>query len=245
MSWNREEDDQLMQLAQDCTIQGIIFWNMVAASMPNRSELQLFERYHKLLLRPPKKGRFTAEEDRIIMKWTHNQGESFLHFNPNRLPGRTKNAIRARYMNTLRFANCYTSWTLADDKKLLEFVLESLAKNDAIHWGKCAKLLGNRSRHSCRSRYYTIYKHIDSGSGTTLAKLPRRKNRLQVAAVNVTPTPSTTSGMWAGGSDQATNGDAFSSYVPSNADDAVGEGDNLGEEEEEEGDNLNAAENRF
>lgn len=88
-------------------------------------------------------------------------------------PGRSIPQLRSHYNNKLKDTVEKASWSLKDDKLLLEYV--EVYKTD---WAKISQLLGSRfSRTSCRTRYSTISKYLASHPGYSIEDVPRRKRK--------------------------------------------------------------------
>uniref|UniRef100_A0A182SKB4 snRNA-activating protein complex subunit 4 n=1 Tax=Anopheles maculatus TaxID=74869 RepID=A0A182SKB4_9DIPT len=177
--WTPEEDDLLMRLVNENRIGNNIIWNKIVERIPFRNKVQVYHRYKYTLLRPLRGAKFTAEEDCVITAYVQQYGDDFRFFPDDLLPGRTSKQIRARYMNTLRFVNTHVGWSLEEDKRLMTYIAEHLTEEGAqkISWADCSKYLGNHSRLSCRTRYYTIEKFLERHPNATLENVPRREKK--------------------------------------------------------------------
>lgn len=189
--WTKEEDEFLLQTVEQNRIQNLIQWTGVLQKIPTRTKNQLYQRYflsflsvfffsnityhlnlrYMFSLRPEiKKDKFTVEEDCIIMAGIKEFGKHFNKFPPNLLPGRSTLQIRNRYNNVLKFVGKTTTWTLAHD----EILMDQVKKHGTSSWAEVAKLLPH-TRTSCRSRYTTVSKYLQSNTGSLLKDVPRRK----------------------------------------------------------------------
>uniref|UniRef100_A0A182RFZ0 snRNA-activating protein complex subunit 4 n=1 Tax=Anopheles funestus TaxID=62324 RepID=A0A182RFZ0_ANOFN len=179
MPWTQEEDDLLLRLVNENRIGNHIIWNKIVERMPYRNKVQVYHRYKYTLLRPLRGAKFTAEEDCVITAYVQQFGDDFKFFPEDLLPGRTTKQIRARYMNTLRFVNTHVGWSLDEDKRLMSYIAEHLTEEGPgkISWAECSKHLGNHSRLSCRTRYYTIEKFLERNPNATLESVPRREKK--------------------------------------------------------------------
>uniref|UniRef100_A0A182VW66 snRNA-activating protein complex subunit 4 n=1 Tax=Anopheles minimus TaxID=112268 RepID=A0A182VW66_9DIPT len=179
MPWTQEEDDQLLRLANENRIGNSIIWNKVVERMPYRNKVQVYHRYKYTLLRPLRGAKFAAEEDCVITAYVQQFGDDFKFFPEDLLPGRTTKQVRARYMNTLRFVNTHVGWSLDEDKRLMSYIAEHLTEEGPgkISWAECSKHLGNHSRLSCRTRYYTIERFLERNPNATLESVPRREKK--------------------------------------------------------------------
>ncbi|XP_050072066.1 uncharacterized protein LOC126559948 [Anopheles maculipalpis] len=177
--WTPEEDELLLRLVNENRIGSNIIWNKIVERIPFRNKVQVYQRYKYTLLRPLRGAKFTAEEDCVITAYVQQYGDDFRYFPDDLLPGRTTKQIRARYMNTLRFVNTHVGWSLEEDKRLMSYIAEHLTEEGAqkISWADCSKYLGNHSRLSCRTRYYTIEKFLERHPNATLENVPRREKK--------------------------------------------------------------------
>uniref|UniRef100_A0A182Q1D2 snRNA-activating protein complex subunit 4 n=1 Tax=Anopheles farauti TaxID=69004 RepID=A0A182Q1D2_9DIPT len=177
--WTQEEDDLLLRLVDENRIGNNIIWNKVVERMPYRNKVQVYHRYKYTLTRPLRKAKFTAEEDCVITAYVQQFGDDFKFFPEELLPGRTTKQVWARYKNTLRFVNTHVGWNLEEDRRLMSYIAMNLTEEGAqkISWADCAKYLGNHSRLSCRSRYYTIEKFLERNPNATLEDVPRRDKK--------------------------------------------------------------------
>ncbi|XP_053659539.1 uncharacterized protein LOC128708585 [Anopheles marshallii] len=179
MPWTQEEDDLLLRLVNENRIGNNIIWNKIVERMPYRNKVQVYHRYKYTLVRPLRGAKFTAEEDCVITAYVQQFGDDFKFFPEDLLPGRTTKQVRARYMNTLRFVNTHVGWSLEEDKRLMSYIAENLTEEGPakLSWAECSKYLGNHSRLSCRTRYYTIEKFLERNPNATLENVPRREKK--------------------------------------------------------------------
>lgn len=184
--WSVEEDALLVRLVDENRVGSNIVWNKVVEKMPLRNKIQCYNRYMFTLMRPTKNAKFTPEEDCVITAYVQEHGEDFKYFPPNLLPGRTNRQIWARYHHTLKYVNKHSGWTIEDDYSLMNFIKENLTDEGPrkISWAACSKVLGNHSRLSCRTRYYTIEKFLEKNPDATLLDVPRKEKRLSTAVTN-------------------------------------------------------------
>uniref|UniRef100_A0A182NQY4 snRNA-activating protein complex subunit 4 n=1 Tax=Anopheles dirus TaxID=7168 RepID=A0A182NQY4_9DIPT len=179
LPWTQEEDDLLLRLVEENRIGDNVIWNKVVERMPYRNKVQVYHRFKYTLSRALRGVKFTAEEDCVITAYVQQFGDDFKFFPEELLPGRTSKQVSARYTNTLRFVNTHTGWNLEEDKRLMSYIAENLTEEgpQKISWAECAKFLGNHSRLSCRSRYYTIEKFLERHPNATLDDVPRREKK--------------------------------------------------------------------
>uniref|UniRef100_A0A182PR89 snRNA-activating protein complex subunit 4 n=1 Tax=Anopheles epiroticus TaxID=199890 RepID=A0A182PR89_9DIPT len=174
--WTQEEDELLMRLVDENRIGNNVIWNKIVERMPYRNKVQVYHRYRYTLQQPLRGAKFTAEEDCVIMAYVQQYGDDFRFFSDETLPGRSTKQVWSRYMNTLRFVNRHVGWNLEEDKRLMSYIAEHLTEEgpQKISWAHCSSYLGNHSRLSCRTRYYTIERFLEKNPEATLEDVPRR-----------------------------------------------------------------------
>uniref|UniRef100_A0A182JT93 snRNA-activating protein complex subunit 4 n=1 Tax=Anopheles christyi TaxID=43041 RepID=A0A182JT93_9DIPT len=179
MPWTQEEDELLLRLVDENRIGNNVIWNKIVERMPYRNKVQVYHRYKYTLLRPLRGAKFTEEEDCVITAYVQQYGDDFKFFPDDMLPGRTTKQVWARYKNTLRFVNKHVGWNLEEDKRLMSYIAEHLTEEgpQKISWAHCSKFLGNHSRLSCRTRYYTIDRFLEKNPEATLEDVPRREKK--------------------------------------------------------------------
>lgn len=117
------------------------------------------------------RGRFTVEEDCVLMAAVKEYGQNFHNFPTNLLPGRDTVQIRSRYNNVLKHVGKREHWSLEHDITLNELV----AKYGESNWAKIAQEIRFHNRTSCRSRYTTIVKFLKKHPNSKIEDVPRRK----------------------------------------------------------------------
>lgn len=179
MPWTAEEDELLLKLTEENRVGNNIIWNKIVERMPYRNKVQVYHRYKYTLLRPLRGAKFTAEEDCVITAYVQQYGDDFKFFPDELLPGRTTKQVWSRYKNTLQFVNTHVGWSLEEDRRLMGYIAQNLTEEgpQRISWADCAKHLGNHSRLSCRTRYYTIEKFLEKHPNATLENVPRRDRK--------------------------------------------------------------------
>lgn len=174
--WTPDEDNLLLRLIDKFRIGQTIPWIKIAEKMKNRNQTQVYQRWLYTVNPDIKKGRFTKEEDCILMAAVVQYGNRISDLPPNLLPGRTQQQLRHRYNNVLKLSGTLSDWTLEEDQKLWEF-----AEQKGAVWSEIAKTIGNHTRQSCRQRYLTLKKYLAKDPKNTLESAPRKKRNRENA----------------------------------------------------------------
>jgi hypothetical protein len=143
--------------------------------MTGRSKSQVFNRWTYSQNPSIKRGRFTKEEDILVVAAVRRYGTDFPRV-ARFLPGRTSIQIRDRYNSFLKCENSGRPWTTDDDALLLALVKDHGEGN----WSKICQHFMNRNRIQVRHRYGTLQNWLKKVPVDMANVLPAPSRRLNV-----------------------------------------------------------------
>jgi len=173
--WTEEEDDYLKEVVEGCRLGSYIPWSKVTYFMNGRSKSQVFNRWAYSLNPSIKKGRFTEEEDILVVAAVRRYGTDFSRV-AQFLPGRTSVQVRDRYNSFLKRQSTGEPWTSDDDALLIALVREHGEGN----WSKICQHFVNRNRTQVRHRYSTLQRWLKKVPGDPGNVLPAPSRRMNV-----------------------------------------------------------------
>jgi hypothetical protein len=144
--------------------------------MTGRSKTQVFNRWAYSLNPLIKKGRFTKEEDILMVAAVRRYGADFARV-ARFLPGRTSIQVRDRYNSILKYQSNGEPWTPDDDALLMTLVTE-LGEGK---WSEICQHFENRNRTQVRHRYRTLqswHKKV-SADMTEIPPAPSRRQNIE------------------------------------------------------------------
>lgn len=152
--FSKEEDNKILFLVKACRKGDYIPWVKIAHHIRTRTPLQIRNRYMCALKPDYIKGRFTENEDLFIVSGRLAYGFGFAKL-AELLQNRSPSQVRDRfYRATCVLRTKIGSWTLEEDKRLMELVKIYGEKN----WSKISKHICTRSRTQIRQHYNVIRK---------------------------------------------------------------------------------------
>lgn len=180
--WTKEEDEKLLNVINSSKIGEYIPWSKVSSYMGDRNHNQIYNRYVNSLDPKLVKGRFTAEEDLLIVSGIEVFGATYKEM-ASLMSNRSLNQIRERYeRHLLQKTAKIGSFSLEEDERLLKLVDKHGEKNFSL----VADEMKTRSRTQVRQRYNCIKQMMRNTPDWTLAQVKRRSNHK--AAKNLTRT---------------------------------------------------------
>ena len=129
-----------------------------------------------LRLRPPVKGSWTPEEDKLLTGIVTRQGASGWSGIAKHIAGRNAKQCRERWVNHLNPGVKKSQWTAEEDALLLR-VQQELGNR----WSEIAKHLDGRPDNAVKNRWYTLRHRAGDG--------PVRRKTKRKSSVNKQPTP--------------------------------------------------------
>ncbi|XP_036368650.1 uncharacterized protein LOC115223855 isoform X2 [Octopus sinensis] len=157
--WTEEEDKILKEVVDSCRIGSRIPWNQVSFYMEGRSSTACIARW--TALDPSiKHGRWTQEEDSLLVAAVQIMGTSKWPHVRSLVPNRTANQCRERWVNCLDPGINSGPFTYEEDKLLLKYVKE----NGAGNWATVASHLPGRTDQICSTQYFRLKKWRDQAN---------------------------------------------------------------------------------
>ncbi|XP_046744834.1 snRNA-activating protein complex subunit 4 [Diprion similis] len=163
-SWSKEEDQKLIDAVNALRTGNFIPWGEVAKLMGQRRKQQIYMRWNYSLAPNLKKGRFTEEEDRLLLEGVNKFGANFKKISVSLLPHRTTAQLNDHYRTLLHEKK--NEWTYQDDTKLIDLV-EKFGNN----WSAISKEFSNKSRVQVRHRHTSLLRYLSRG--LSLRSIPR------------------------------------------------------------------------
>ncbi|XP_048001548.1 snRNA-activating protein complex subunit 4-like [Leguminivora glycinivorella] len=168
--WTKEEEQFLQRLIAYYKEEDYIPWGKVASSMENRTKIQIYNKYFRLVEK--RKGRFLPEEDAVILTCLDKFGPNFKKMSEY-LPGRSATQIRVRYQ-VLAKKRISAVWTVQEDRQLLQL----MANEECLtNYSSVTKHFPDKTRVHLRARYATLLKWMKKHPNSSLENAPRRGAR--------------------------------------------------------------------
>ncbi|XP_044010934.1 snRNA-activating protein complex subunit 4 [Aphidius gifuensis] len=166
--WSKEENIILNICIDKLKIGDYIPWSIVVYYIDDRTKNQVYSHWKYSIDPTLKKGRFTCEEDQIILDGVAKYGRNYSKISTKLMPHRTSVQIASRFrLLLLKTDDKFNLWTLAEDKKLLE-----LYKQHESQWSLIAKIM-KKDRTYLRHRHLALMRYINKGY--SLKSIPRKR----------------------------------------------------------------------
>ncbi|CAD6184708.1 unnamed protein product [Caenorhabditis auriculariae] len=150
--WTQDEDQKLIGLTKVLTINGVIQWDKVAQFMPGRSRQQVRTRFSHTLDSQVKHGRWTDQEDLLLICSVSRLGAKDWSKVALAVPGRNDSQCRERWVNVLNKPSNSDKFTAEEDEQLL-YAVNVFGKGN---WAKCAAFMKNKNCRQLRRRYVQL-----------------------------------------------------------------------------------------
>ncbi|XP_067002331.2 snRNA-activating protein complex subunit 4 [Anabrus simplex] len=168
--WTDEESENLCKLVNNFQVGDYIPWAKVTYYMDGRTKNQVYSHWCYVANPDIKKGKFTKEEDIVIVAGARNFGLDFSRI-ARLLPNRTSIQVRQRFNTLLHAQRCPPPWTSEDDVLILELV----SKYGEGHWKEIAEHFPFRTNYQVRFRYGTIKSWFQRNPGCVKPSVNSRK----------------------------------------------------------------------
>ncbi|KAJ6251451.1 transcription repressor myb5 [Anaeramoeba flamelloides] len=143
--WSPEEDDILARAVEKYKGKN---WESIAKYFENKDLKQCQHRWRKVLNPVLKKGKWTQEEDGLLIKYVKKFGDSQWVRLASKIPNRNSKQCRERWKNQLDPKIKRTPWTVDEDRILIERHIEFGNK-----WSNLKQFLPGRSANNIKNRW--------------------------------------------------------------------------------------------
>ncbi|XP_034944818.1 myb-like protein M [Chelonus insularis] len=165
--WTAPENNFLTTCIEEQKFGDLIPWSCISIYLNDRTKNQIYSHWKYNLDPSLKKGRFNSDEDQLLLDSVSEFGTNFPKISAEVMPYRTSVQLSGRFrLLMLKTNKLYNSWTISDDRKLLQLYEEFGAQ-----WSMIANIM-KRDRTYIRHRYTAIKRHMCKG--TKLTSIPRK-----------------------------------------------------------------------
>lgn len=150
--WTEEEDNRLKQIVDSCRVGNYISWDQVGYLFEGRTRMQCQLRYTRVLDSNLRKGRWSEEEDLLLIAGVKKYGPKDWYKVAEFVKGRTDTQCRERWVGCLDAGLKMGVWTKEEDKKLMYGV----RMFGVGSWAKISRLIDGRTPSACKIRHKTL-----------------------------------------------------------------------------------------
>ena len=122
--WSQEEDELLLRLMKEVRGEDGPDWNAIALQIRGRNPKQCKERFTMVLDPNLRRGPWTEEEDRALVRLYHEHKGSWSAI-ARHIPGRTEHMVKTRFQRLEKEAAKSKGWTLQDDVMMVRNYFET------------------------------------------------------------------------------------------------------------------------
>lgn len=149
IKWTKEEDAKLVNLIEKTKCKN---WKNIASNFSNKTAVQCFYRWNKVLKPNSINDEWTTEEDNFIIHWVAKYGILNWTNCSKYLKKKTPKGCKNRWNSTLsKDYKDETIWNQNDELYLLLCV-----KNYKTSWSKIKKMFYNRTENDLKNKFYSI-----------------------------------------------------------------------------------------
>lgn len=164
--FSQEEDEHLLLLVTQFRDGDEIPWPKVADHMEGRTRNQVFRRWETALDPMIRRGRWTKEEDTLLVAAVEAHGQHWVRIS-DFVPGRSANQCRDRYMSAFAGNVTFGHWSPEEDCKLIELV----KKYGPGKWAQISEEMACRTRNMVLMRYKRLQKNFKCNDPESLEQL--------------------------------------------------------------------------
>ena len=185
--WTKAEDQQLAMAFDRCKHISPLPWKRIASIVGTRNRAQCLHRWRKSLNPSMKKGKFSKEEDALLVDAVRKLGTCNWKHVKLLVPGRTDVQCRERYVNTLAPGlKKGIEWSAEEKATLLANV-----KEHGSSWAVVARSLPGRTDCMCRKQYLKLTRDDTRDSGEKTSS----SNKVPVHILGLPDAPGTRGGV--------------------------------------------------
>jgi hypothetical protein len=179
--WTLEEVNLKFNQLQDHKLSYLVkykdlSWTQTSTFFSKRSPIQCQHRWTKVLQPNLKKGKWTAEEDRLLLKWVEENGAYKWSKLSLILKGRSSKQIRDRWINNLNPDKMkYFQWSEELDRVLLTKYLEH-----GSSWVTISKYISHTSENMLKNRFYSLLRSTASKKIKLLKAQKKKEETIQI-----------------------------------------------------------------